>query len=100
MATATIRDLRTHFPRLKLLVAREGEVVVTDHGKPAFVLRAYRQETRGRVKRIDYFRRLKGRQPRALSAVAARGPDEADRGERWQDVCRAQRPSAPLSPPP
>jgi antitoxin (DNA-binding transcriptional repressor) of toxin-antitoxin stability system len=82
MATATIRDLRTRFPQLKVLVAREGEVVVTDHGKPAFVLRAYRQPARGRAKRIDYFRRLKGRQPRPLAAAAARALDEADRGER------------------
>ena len=41
MATATIRDLRTQFPRLKELIAREGEVIVTDHGRPAFVLRSY-----------------------------------------------------------
>jgi hypothetical protein len=37
MATATICDLRTRFPRLKELVAREGEAIVTDRGRPAFV---------------------------------------------------------------
>lgn len=82
MATATVRDLRTQFPRLKLLVARDGEVVVTDHGKPAFVLRAYRPPAGAPEKSIDYFRRLTARQPRPLSAVAARALDEQDRGER------------------
>jgi antitoxin (DNA-binding transcriptional repressor) of toxin-antitoxin stability system len=82
VATATVRDLRTHFPRLKLLVARDGEVVVTDHGKPAFVLRAYLPPARPPAKGIDYFRRLTARQPRSLSAVAVRALDEQDRGER------------------
>ena len=81
MATATIRDLRTKFPKVKELVAREGEVVVTDHGEPTFVLRAYRP-VKTSAPRVDYFRRLKGRQPRPLSSSAARALDEADRGER------------------
>lgn len=82
MATATVRDLRTQFPRLKRLVEHEGEVVVTSRGKPAFVLRAYRQPVAGRTKRVDYFGRLRARQPKPLSAAAARALDESDRGER------------------
>lgn len=82
MATASIRDLRTRFPRLKALIEREGEVIVTDHGKPAFVLRAYTSAPPTRIEPVDYLARLKRRQPRPLSNAAARALDEADRGER------------------
>jgi antitoxin (DNA-binding transcriptional repressor) of toxin-antitoxin stability system len=82
MAMATVRDLRTQFPRLKRLVEREGEVVVTDRGKPAFVLRAYQKPAAVHARHIDYFGRLKARQARPLSAAAARALDESDRGER------------------
>ena len=81
MATATIRDLRTKFPRLKELVARDGEVIVTDRGEPAFVLSVY-QPAKGRVERVDYFDRLRARQSRPISSAAAKGLDAADRGER------------------
>ena len=37
-ATATVRDLRNHFPRVRKLVEAEGEVVVTDQGTPRFRL--------------------------------------------------------------
>jgi antitoxin (DNA-binding transcriptional repressor) of toxin-antitoxin stability system len=82
VATATVRDLRTQFPRVKLLVARDGEVVLTDHGKPAFVLRCYIPPARLDSKRVDYYGRLKARQPRPLSTAAVRALDEADRDER------------------
>ena len=82
MRTATIRDLRTRFPRVKSLLAREGEVVVTDRGKPAFVLRAYHPPAKRPAKSVDYFSRLKTRQPQPLSAAAARALDEEARGER------------------
>jgi antitoxin (DNA-binding transcriptional repressor) of toxin-antitoxin stability system len=82
MATATIRDLRTRFPHLKTLVARDGEVIVTDRGEPAYVLRPYQPPPNPVAKKVDYYGRLKQRQPRPLSAAAARALDEADRGER------------------
>jgi antitoxin (DNA-binding transcriptional repressor) of toxin-antitoxin stability system len=82
MATATVRDLRTRFPRLKALVARDGEVIVTDRGKPAFVLRPYTLPPKVRAKPVNYFERLSRRQPRPLSRSAARALDEAERGER------------------
>jgi len=82
MATATVRDLRTQFPRVKLLIARDGEVVVTDHGRPAFVLRSYTPPEKPVSKRLDYYARLKSRQPKPLSHAAARALDAADRDER------------------
>ena len=82
MATATIRDLRTQFPKLKVLVSREGEVIVTDRGKPAYVLRKYTRPAIVTAVAVDYFARLKGHQPRPLSEARSRALDEANRGER------------------
>ncbi|HVV52800.1 MAG TPA: hypothetical protein VHO06_24275 [Polyangia bacterium] len=82
MTKATVRDLRTQFPRLKQAIAREGEILVTERGRPAYVLRAYRAARRPSNEKLDYFARLKGRQPRPLSARASRALDEANRGER------------------
>jgi antitoxin (DNA-binding transcriptional repressor) of toxin-antitoxin stability system len=82
MATATIRDLRTRFPRLKQLVAKEGEVIVTDRGRPAYVLRSYSARRPPQRSTVDYFARLVANQPRPLSAEASRALDEANRGDR------------------
>ena len=81
MATATVRALRTKFPHLKELVTRDGEVIVTDRGVPAFVLCAYRRP-KARPARVDYLERLKARQARPLSSAASEALDDADRGER------------------
>lgn len=82
MVTATVRDLRTRFPRIKELIAREGEIIVTDRGRQAYLLRSYvpRRSTRGA--KIDYFARLKARQPRPLSPETSRAIDQLNRGER------------------
>jgi antitoxin (DNA-binding transcriptional repressor) of toxin-antitoxin stability system len=82
MTKATVRDLRTQFPRLKQVIAREGELLVTERGRPAYVLRAYRAARHPSTERIDYFARLRSRQPRPLSARASRALDDANRGER------------------
>lgn len=82
MTRATIRDLRTHFPRLKQVIEREGEILVTEHGRPAYVLRAYRAAARPVLEKIDYLARLKARQSRPLSARTSRALDEANRGDR------------------
>jgi antitoxin (DNA-binding transcriptional repressor) of toxin-antitoxin stability system len=81
MTTATIRDLRTRFPRLKVLLEHEGQIVITDRGRPAFVLRAFEKPPEC-VERVDYYERLRSRQPRPLSVRASRALDEANRGER------------------
>lgn len=82
MSTATIRDLRTRFPYLKGIIAREGELIVTDRGRPAYVLRGYCAPVAPSLKPVSYFDRLTQRQPKPLSASAARKLDDADRGER------------------
>jgi antitoxin (DNA-binding transcriptional repressor) of toxin-antitoxin stability system len=82
MAVATIRDLRTQFPKLKALVARDGEVIVTDRGTPAYVLRPYVAAKKVSAEPVDYFARLKQHQPRPLSMAKSRALDEANRGVR------------------
>jgi antitoxin (DNA-binding transcriptional repressor) of toxin-antitoxin stability system len=82
-ATATVRDLRNHFPRVKKLVEEEGEVVVTDQGTPKYRLTRYTPVRRkGAVAPKDYLARLRRYQPHPLSARAARALHDANRGER------------------
>ena len=82
MSTVTIRDLRTRFPAVRDVVRREGEVVVTEHGEPTFVLRAYDSPPPVRAKSRDYFARLVTRMPRPLTAKQQHAFAEADRDER------------------
>lgn len=81
MKTATIRDLRTRLPHVRRLLEQEGEIVVTDHGKPVLVLRPYEQPANA-GEPIDYYARLRRRMPKALSRAARERLDEANRGER------------------
>ncbi len=81
--TATIRELRNNFPRVRTLVEREGEVLVTDHGTPKYRLTRYTPGPRKLAPVAkDYLERLRRHQPRALSPGAARALHEANRGGR------------------
>ena len=82
-ATATIRDLRNHFPRVRKLLEAEGEVVVTDQGTPRFRLTLYTPTDEKKIPPPkDYLARLRRHQPRPISAAAAAALDEANRGKR------------------
>lgn len=81
-ATATIRDLRTRFPRIRRLLDEEGEILVTDHGRPIAVLRPFHEQATRRVIAIDYFARLRRRMPRPITRAARRALDQADRDDR------------------
>jgi antitoxin (DNA-binding transcriptional repressor) of toxin-antitoxin stability system len=82
-ATATVRDLRNHFPKVRKLVETEGEVVVTEQGTPKYRLTRF-TPVAGRKAPApkDYLSRLRRHQPRPSSAAAARALDEANRGAR------------------
>ena len=82
MKTASVRDLRTRFPRIKALMDQEGEVIVTDHGRPLYVLKTYGPPARSRQQPVNYWARLRRRQPKSLGAAARRALDETDRGDR------------------
>ena len=51
MSTATIRERRTSFPKIRARIEREGEVIITDRGKAAFVLRAFTAKPKKRSPR-------------------------------------------------
>lgn len=82
-STVSVRDLRNRFPRVRKLVESQGEVLLTDRGVPRFRLSLY---SGARVARKpapkDYLARMRRRQPRAMSAAAARALDEENRGGR------------------
>jgi antitoxin (DNA-binding transcriptional repressor) of toxin-antitoxin stability system len=81
-ATATIRELRNHFPKVRALIEQEGEVVVTEQGTPKYRLTRYASADRTAPPRKDYLARLRRHQPHPISTAAAKALHEADRGER------------------
>ena len=81
MSTASIRELRTSFPKIRARIEREGEVIITDRGKPAFVLRAFTAKPKKTKPPIDYYARLLSYMPKPISAEAERRL-EADRDDR------------------
>ena len=80
MKTASVRDLRTQFPRIRRLIEQEGEVVVTERGRPVLLLRSYVAPKP--PPSIDYYERLRRRASKLITSSARRKLDEADRGER------------------
>ena len=82
MVTATIRDLRTKFPKIRHLVETKGEVIVTERGKPRFLLRPYQARLSKRPPAIDFYQRLVARMPKRLSEKQSRAIDDLNRGER------------------
>ncbi|OGA11252.1 MAG: hypothetical protein A3D95_15045 [Betaproteobacteria bacterium RIFCSPHIGHO2_12_FULL_69_13] len=82
-STATVRDLRNRFPKVKKLVETEGEVLVTDRGKPRYRLTLYTTALAAKSPPAkDYVARLTRHQPRPLSAAAAKALHEENRGGR------------------
>ncbi len=70
--TATIRELRTDFRSVKRRIEEHGEVVITDHGEPAYVIKPLPAMPKRRTPVPDYYSRLLKRQPWALSAEETR----------------------------
>ena len=64
------------------MLAHEGEIIVTERGKPVMVLRPYSAPSQRPRRTIDYYARLRRRMPSPLSRPEREALDEADRGER------------------
>ena len=64
---ATIRELRTDFRSVKRKIEQHGEVTITDHGEPSYVLKSLPQPAKKKAPPRDYYPRLLERQPKALS---------------------------------
>ncbi|MBW7897001.1 MAG: type II toxin-antitoxin system Phd/YefM family antitoxin [Opitutaceae bacterium] len=82
MKTATVRQLRTEFSKVRDIIEREGEVVVTERGQAAYIIRSY-QAPKKQAQEVpfDYYARLVKRMPKPISAKAAKAMD-ADRDDR------------------
>ena len=83
MATTTsIRDLRNHFPKVRKLVETEGEVLLTEKGKPRYRLTLYTPSRIQKAPPVDYWARLNAYQPQAMTEAQARALHEENRGDR------------------
>jgi antitoxin (DNA-binding transcriptional repressor) of toxin-antitoxin stability system len=82
MKTASVRQLRQDFPKVRDMIEREGEVVVTERGHAAFIIRPYQAPTKHKPGRKDYLARLLGNMPKPIPAGTSRAIDELNRGER------------------
>ena len=78
----SIRDLRNHFPKVRRLVETQGEVILTEKGKPRYRLSLYTPDTPGKPAPVDYWARLNSYQPRTLTKSQARALHDENRGER------------------
>lgn len=81
-ATTTVRDLRNHFPKVRKLVETEGEVLLTEKGKPRYRLTLYTPARTRKLPPIDYWARLNSYQPEAMTEAQARALHDENRGDR------------------
>ena len=77
-----MRELRNRFPRVRKLVETEGEVLLTERGKPKYRLSVYSPSTVGEPPPIDYWARLRSYQPRELTRAKADALHDDNRGGR------------------
>lgn len=80
--TATIRELRNQFPKIRKLIETEGEVVLTEKGKPRYRLTLYTAINAQKPGIIDYWKRLNAYQPVELTPTQSRALNDANRGDR------------------
>jgi antitoxin (DNA-binding transcriptional repressor) of toxin-antitoxin stability system len=81
-ATASIRDLRNHFPKVRKLVEIEGEVLLSENGRTRYRLVLHTPPAPKATKPIDYWARLTAYQPAALTSAQVRALHEDNRGDR------------------
>lgn len=82
MKIATIRELRNDFPRIRKLVETEGEVLLTEKGKPKYRLALYTPRPDRKAPPVDYWERLNSYQPEPMTEGQARALHEDNRGDR------------------
>jgi antitoxin (DNA-binding transcriptional repressor) of toxin-antitoxin stability system len=82
-SSASVRDLRNRFPKVRKLVESEGEVVLTERGKARYRLTLYTPATPAKEPPPkDYMARIKRHQPKPMSRAAAKAFDKDWRGDR------------------
>lgn len=81
-ATASIRDLRNHFPKVRQLVEAEGEVLLSENGRTRYRLILHTETPAPTAPPVDYWSRLTALQPTPLTAAQARALHDDNRGDR------------------
>ena len=82
VATVSIRELRTDFRSVRRKVEQHGEIVITDNGHPAYVMKPVAAKPKKRRPLPDYMACLLERQPEPMSEKATREFWEYERGDR------------------
>ncbi len=80
--TATVRDLRNHFPKVRKLVELEGEVLLSESGKTKYRLTLHTPPPTKTPLAVDYWARLTFYQPVAITAAQAQSLYEENRADR------------------
>lgn len=81
-STATIRDLRNRFPKVRRILEVEGEVVLTESGQARYRLTPYVPRPKRAAHPTDYWARLTAYLPAPMTATQARELHEVNRGDR------------------
>lgn len=81
-ATATVRDLRNHFPKVRELVEADGEVLLSERGLTKYRLVLHTEPAVRRAPPVDYWARLIALQPKPISAAQSRSLHDRNRGDR------------------
>lgn len=80
--TASIRDLRNAFPKVRKLLEEDGEVFLSEGGITRYRLTAYTPLPQQAAPAVNYWKRLLATQPRVIAAAQARALHEDNRGDR------------------
>lgn len=80
--TASIREIRTDFRSVKRKIEQHGEIVITDNGEPAYVLKALPRKRKERPPLPDYYARLLEQRPKPMSEQETAEFWEEERGGR------------------
>jgi hypothetical protein len=80
--TATIRDLRNSFPKIRKIVETEGEVLLSESGKTKYRLTLHTVRPAKSPAPIDYWARLTAYQPTPLTRAQAQALHDENRGDR------------------
>jgi hypothetical protein len=81
-ATASIRDLRNSFPKIRKLVETEGEVLLSESGETKYRLTLHTVRPAKAPPPVDYWARLTAYQPVPLTRKQAQSLHDENRGDR------------------
>ena len=81
-ATATNRDLRNRFTKIRKLVEADGEVLLSESGQTKYRLTLHTVRPAKSPPPVDYWARLTAYQPTPLTRAQAQALHEENRGDR------------------